>query len=253
MIKFFRRARMQTLSKSEFGQCLIYAIGEIVLVVIGILIALQINNLNDEHKKKAKREELLIAMTKDLSQDIASHNRMIGFYQNRLDFFKRNLQKTDFSATHIDTLFLIFDANAGAHSVSDASFQKARNLGIAQLCTDDSLSLRIDAYYTQTAEVSKLLFDYDFEMTGKQNDFWMANQEKLEFDFKSSIKIPVIQDSVERTENALQLISSPRGRNNIKSECQIKELMLRYNKRTLQTAQTLLADIEAYLKEIDTD
>ncbi len=52
MIKFFSKIRQRLLSENKFSKYLIYAIGEIVLVVIGILIALQINNLNDELKEK---------------------------------------------------------------------------------------------------------------------------------------------------------------------------------------------------------
>jgi len=47
MIKFFRRIRQQLLSENKFSKYLFYALGEIVLVVIGILIALQINNWNN--------------------------------------------------------------------------------------------------------------------------------------------------------------------------------------------------------------
>lgn len=52
MIKFFRRIRQQLLSQNRFSKYLIYAIGEIVLVVIGILIALSINNWNEGRKQK---------------------------------------------------------------------------------------------------------------------------------------------------------------------------------------------------------
>lgn len=56
-----------------------------------------------------------------------------------------------------------------------------------------------------------------------------------------------MQDSVERRTNAIALISLPRGRNNIKTECLVKEMMLRYHTRVRQSAQGLLEDIEAYL------
>ncbi len=48
MIKFFRKIRQKMLTENKFSKYLIYAIGEIVLVVLGILIALQLNNLNEE-------------------------------------------------------------------------------------------------------------------------------------------------------------------------------------------------------------
>ena len=51
MIKFFRKIRQKLVSENKFSKYLIYAIGEIILVVIGILIALQINNWNEKNKQ----------------------------------------------------------------------------------------------------------------------------------------------------------------------------------------------------------
>jgi hypothetical protein len=44
VVKFFRRIRQKLVAENKFSRYLIYAIGEIILVVIGILIALQVNN-----------------------------------------------------------------------------------------------------------------------------------------------------------------------------------------------------------------
>ena len=52
MIKFFRHIRKDFMEKNKTGKYLKYAIGEIILVVIGILIALSINNWNEGRKKK---------------------------------------------------------------------------------------------------------------------------------------------------------------------------------------------------------
>ena len=247
MIKLFRRNRKEQLVAGGTKKYLKYAIGEIVLVVIGILIALGINNWNEGRKIEAKRMELLKGISKELTQDIASHDRMIWLYQSRLNFFERHLQKTDFSDTHPDTLFKIFDGNAGAHTVSDQNYQKAKNLGIGQLCSDDSLTGRIDNYYTRTVESSKLLFEYDFRMTEKQNDFW-TSQENLEFHYHTALSIPFMQDSTEWKMEAIELITSPLGRNNIKSECLIKEMLLNYNLRMRATATSLKNDIDTYLQ-----
>jgi len=61
MIKFFKKIRQQLLTENKLSKYLIYAIGEIILVVIGILIALQINNWNKGNYKlliEAKLEDL---------------------------------------------------------------------------------------------------------------------------------------------------------------------------------------------------
>jgi len=72
MIKFFRKIRQNLLSESKFSKYLIYAIGEIILVVIGILIALQINNWNE--KQKEEKSELLILKT--LQKDFIENKKM---------------------------------------------------------------------------------------------------------------------------------------------------------------------------------
>jgi hypothetical protein len=69
MIKFFRKIRQKLLEEKKIGNYLKYAVGEILLVVIGILIALQINNWN-ENTKNAKREKaFLINLQQDLRAD----------------------------------------------------------------------------------------------------------------------------------------------------------------------------------------
>ena len=58
MIKFFRHIRKSLIEKNQMGKYFKYAIGEILLVVIGILIALQINNWNE--KRIQKRNEIVL-------------------------------------------------------------------------------------------------------------------------------------------------------------------------------------------------
>ena len=60
MIKFFRKIRYNLMEQNKTGKYFKYAIGEIVLVVIGILIALQINTWNETRKNKAKEMKILI-------------------------------------------------------------------------------------------------------------------------------------------------------------------------------------------------
>ena len=69
MIKFFRRIRQKLLSENKFSKYLIYAIGEIILVVIGILIALQINNWNEGRKLQNEINIYLNQKLENLKED----------------------------------------------------------------------------------------------------------------------------------------------------------------------------------------
>ncbi|MGB5273650.1 MAG: DUF6090 family protein, partial [Flavobacteriaceae bacterium] len=78
MIKFFRKVRQQLLTENKFSKYLLYALGEIVLVVAGILIAIQVSNWNEGKKSDARMETLLDAVENDLIQNINLSNRVYG-------------------------------------------------------------------------------------------------------------------------------------------------------------------------------
>lgn len=82
MIKFFRKIRQKMLTENKFSRYLLYAFGEILLVVIGILIALNVNNLNENRKKDAKIIEALKEIHRDLSEDIIESNLRIPNYSS---------------------------------------------------------------------------------------------------------------------------------------------------------------------------
>lgn len=77
MIKFFRKIRQNLLLQNKTGKYFKYAIGEIVLVVIGILIALSINNWNQENKDNKLGKEYLTRIHRDMVQDTISFRGII--------------------------------------------------------------------------------------------------------------------------------------------------------------------------------
>nr|WP_299339611.1 DUF6090 family protein [Allomuricauda sp.] len=103
MIKFFRRIRQTLISENvaeqqagKFSKYLLYAIGEILLVVVGILIALQINNWNEQRKKNEQltqyRKNLITELKTDLrvldslDQQRAAHEKNINDY---IDYYNK--------------------------------------------------------------------------------------------------------------------------------------------------------------------
>jgi hypothetical protein len=89
MIKFFRKIRQKKLTENKFSKYLIYAIGEIILVVIGILIALQVNNWNEDRKELLAIKNVLFEIKEDLIQDKAELERNIELRTEDLEAQKR--------------------------------------------------------------------------------------------------------------------------------------------------------------------
>ena len=84
MLRFFRKMRNALIPESRFGRYFFYAMGEIVLVVIGILIALQINNWNATRKNNAEFKSIMEALQQDLYYNINRANSVIA------DAYKRD-------------------------------------------------------------------------------------------------------------------------------------------------------------------
>jgi hypothetical protein len=112
MPTFFRKIRQKLLSKNRVPRYLAYAAGEILLVVIGILIALQINNWNEEKKLQEQETKLLVSLQTEVEENIAILARKVkaneAIMANMDSFLELGDQKTDLEYNYA-TYSRIFD------------------------------------------------------------------------------------------------------------------------------------------------
>ena len=85
MLKFFRRIRQQLFHQGNIRKYALYAIGEIALVMIGILLALQVNNWNEKRLEKIEEQAALLNLQKDF--DLNRKNLL-----NSINQIKNNIQ-----------------------------------------------------------------------------------------------------------------------------------------------------------------
>lgn len=83
MPNFFHNIRRRLLKENRFIKYLQYAVGEIILVVIGILIALYINNYNQEKKTERRVVAILEEVQHDLEKNIRESDIMLDFYEEQ--------------------------------------------------------------------------------------------------------------------------------------------------------------------------
>ena len=95
MIRFFRKIRQDLLTNNKFSKYLLYAVGEILLVVIGILIALQIDNLNEYRKDREEERELLLQLRSEYQSNLEQLNQKIGLREKMITATKKLLDYVD--------------------------------------------------------------------------------------------------------------------------------------------------------------
>lgn len=151
MIKFFRQIRYKLVETGKIAKYFKYAIGEIILVVIGILIALQINNWNENRKLKQQKKELI----NNLISDFASTNEaLVAAIKKkedgvqRMKIFIKNIDRETQTIT-VDSLRKLatdfFTEENFKSTIS--SYNEAVSNGSFKLLKSRSLSKYIDKFF----------------------------------------------------------------------------------------------------------
>ncbi len=152
MIKFFRKIRQKLLTENKFSKYLIYAIGEIILVVIGILIALQINNWNEWKKDRVKEKEVMINLAENLELNIealeSDIDRLLKFNTSSrivLNVLDNQQPFTDSLASHFHWARLPkIDL-----SLSQSGYEQYKNIGYG-IILDKPISKEIIDFFEST-------------------------------------------------------------------------------------------------------
>ena len=142
MINFFRRIRQKLLSDGKTGKYLKYAFGEIMLVVIGILIALQINNWNENRKVQKLEIQVYTELKSDLLQTRNDINETISKHK---EIFKSSQQLiTDIydKQSNSTTIYNSLTSSSAEFQIipKTSAFENLKNIGLNTLSND---SLRI--------------------------------------------------------------------------------------------------------------
>jgi hypothetical protein len=150
MIKFFRKIRRNLLSEGKTGKYFKYAIGEIILVVIGILIALWLNNLNLKSQERIEEINILKGLKKDFQADIIDFKLNIWGYKNISSSVDFVLNRLESSAIYNDSLDSYFSGTITwpRSIIHKNSFDVLKSKGL-DLISNDSLRNEILNFHGQ--------------------------------------------------------------------------------------------------------
>ena len=160
MIKFFRKIRQNLLSENKFSKYLIYAIGEIILVVIGILIALGISNWNQNKTAIAKENKALDNLILDLYEQ---SDQLDDFISGENEFYKAGIYLSENYAKNKefqinDTLFSKLNLLGARITFKpiNTTFQELISTGNIGLIRNDKLRRRLIRFFNEIDRISKI-------------------------------------------------------------------------------------------------
>ena len=166
MLSFFRKIRYRLAEDNQFLKYSRYAIGEIVLVVIGILIALQINNWNEYRQERISEMNFLSRIKEDLVVDNAYFKKRINdcnYYMDQNDEFLKRLFERQNTLEDASELLGVFSKYYKSEMVTtqNSTFSEMLNAGELELITDADLKSLLLSYYRRSEEVAKHVAEFN--------------------------------------------------------------------------------------------
>ena len=165
MNNFFRNLRNLHLQQNKFAKYLLYAIGEIILIIIGILVALYLNNLNEAKQTKALEIKLLNELKSNLQHSILNFQRSINSEKEYLSYNEMILDYLDNNKPYnpeLDNAFGVYFWTITSNPVTGGyDFLKSKGM---DLITNDSLRNKIS-----------FIFETEFSIIKNENEVWSNN------------------------------------------------------------------------------
>ncbi len=159
MLSFLRKLRRKEMKGTRY---LRYALGEIVLVVIGILIALSINNWNEENRSGEQLRGYLIGIEKNLQSDtlnIKSTNQRYKEANRHASVFMQNLYKDQYPAEVLARAIVAFGEKYV--TIDQSGFESLKNSGYISKLQGSELETALFRYYNYYQTVQQIEISYN--------------------------------------------------------------------------------------------
>lgn len=232
MTSLFRRIRLKLATDNQILKYSRYAIGEIVLVVVGILIALSINNWNTNRLNKLKEDNYLINLRRDLKNQLKIIDRnlegelLIFNNLNKANINYENIKKFKDLREYLIPLVSINDRYT--FTITSPTYTELLSTGNIDLITNIALKDQMVMYYEDlelTAQVIQKNNDYKdnvissktisiIEIIGGSNpDRIYGGMESTFDDYQTSTDLlEIIKNNISEPENELALLNIIRFR-----------------------------------------
>jgi hypothetical protein len=188
MIKFFRKIRQNLLSEGKTGKYLKYAVGEIILVVIGILIALQLNNLNENRKNNVFEKEILTQIQENLKNDEFALKEIVTNFSKAVKSSEKILN-SEVSQKTADSINIWLGAiiQFDRFQPLTNAYEVLKSNGLDKI-SNKKLQFLLGKYYDDEASHMEKSTN-DIEMTFNNHWLPVLFDEMVEFEFKKSVAL----------------------------------------------------------------
>jgi hypothetical protein len=250
MIRIFRLIRQRLLTQGKLSKYILYAIGEIALVMIGILLALQVNSWNQQRLNEQKEKELILNLRGDVAADIFMLNENLKVVDSKERFLVSilagNLEGIEYIKEDLTggELSLFMSRMQAPPNVRDNTYREMITTGTLTLLQNDTLKEKMHDYY-------RFVDNRKFALRATFSDWPRVLSENIPADGGIHADSPSIRHSPKELEEIVtSLIAQKESlRPTINAEVQYTDKMRVSFKLQIQRAESLLQIINKEQKE----
>jgi hypothetical protein len=220
MLRFFRKIRQNLLAENKFTKYLFYALGEIILVVIGILIALAINNANQKRLTEKNEETYLIGLKEEFQTSKLKLKELIAVNQSNYTGAKQILEYTNANAMppsedlFSKVLYSTFSTDI-AFNPNNSLLQEMINSGNLKNLSNPELRIQLTNWVSTIEDIRRQEEELGIQRI-KVLDMFRTNNYSLRTIFeKAGVSESLGLPNTEITESNLSLLDSKEFENNV--------------------------------------
>jgi len=180
----FSKLKINFLTHNQLKNYLAYAIGEIVLIVIGISIAVFINKYIEQNKQQELLQTILVNIKKDLNTDISEIDVILENYEQSEQLFAFVLDSLDAGRSIKDCIYCPQAlTNAMPFSLRTRGYQQLKDFKEDRVNNTDSLIFNISNFYTSYTKLTEVVNELLLEDTRENLHYLKVNYEHFRYLF----------------------------------------------------------------------
>ncbi len=241
MIKFFRKIRQRLLTENKFSKYLLYAVGEILLVIIGILIALKLNNLNNTQDLRQKEYTLLVEVRNNLEANMNEFNSSIKWQTQQIKNIEKIIDYSKKGYLWNDTLGIAITQfqNPEEFYVNSSGYNSLQSIGLDIISSDtvrQSITQLYDMHYTICAVRSN---EYGQELFLVREPFMLEN---FSYNRSKDAMVP---------NNPGNILKNQRFINILSQRIRFKDVVIGTNQWSLGETKSVIKTISEHLSNLN--
>ncbi|MEP3582935.1 MAG: hypothetical protein ABJN36_13175 [Cyclobacteriaceae bacterium] len=249
MLFLLKNIRRKLLTGNKVMTYLFYAIGEIFLVVVGIILAVQVDEYFSEKRDTTRVKGYLSDMIVELAKDTLETKLMIDRLGMVIKEKEWGLKRNEFDPNQTDSLIFMMTPSVSPLRIRNQSYSKIIDEGLITKLRDDSLSNSIREFYKNAGDYMADIIAWERDVSDQMEIVMFTIQNEFEFTVGEDDPRHIPHINAVRAKRVIDFAKRPQTRNNVALDLFVKKVLRKIYLEYVEDSKKLIKHIQKSLKD----